>query len=111
LRFWNDTNTLHTTGNYIELQAGAIAADRTITLPIDAPADGDVLTTLATGVTSWSPSADLGEFIIVNLPLASTHANSYALVTDAGGSPAVRTIVRSDGTNWKVVATEGATVA
>jgi hypothetical protein len=50
---------------------------------------------------------DLGEFVIASLPAAGTNANSYALATDASGG---RTVVRSDGTNWKVIALEGATV-
>jgi len=51
---------------------------------------------------------DLGEFIIASLPAAASNANSYALATDASGG---RTIVRSDGTNWKIVVVEGATVS
>jgi len=50
---------------------------------------------------------DLGEFTVAGLPSASTNANGYALATDASGG---RTIVRSDGTNWKVVVVEGSTV-
>jgi len=50
---------------------------------------------------------DLGEFTVAGLPTASSNANGYALATNASGG---RTIVRSDGTNWKVVAVEGATV-
>lgn len=50
---------------------------------------------------------DLGEFTVAGLPTASTNANKYALATNASGG---RTIVRSDGTNWKVVVVEGATV-
>ena len=61
------------------------------------------------GDTLWEtvPISDLGEYAVGSLPAAATHANSYALATDASGG---RTIVRSDGTNWKVVAVEGATV-
>jgi hypothetical protein len=50
---------------------------------------------------------DLGEFTVAALPAAASNANKYALATNASGG---RTIVRSDGTNWKVVAVEGATV-
>ncbi|MBT8449585.1 MAG: hypothetical protein KJO69_07840, partial [Gammaproteobacteria bacterium] len=50
---------------------------------------------------------DLGEFTVANLPAASSNANYYALATNASGG---RTVVRSDGTNWKVIAVEGATV-
>jgi hypothetical protein len=50
---------------------------------------------------------DLGEYTVAGLPTASSNANAYALATDASGG---RTVVRSDGTNWKVVVVEGATV-
>ena len=73
-----------------------------------APAALDILRRDA-GDTLWEsvPISDLGEYVVGSLPAAATHANSYALATDASGG---RTIVRSDGTNWKVVAVEGATV-
>lgn len=51
---------------------------------------------------------DLGEYTVAGLPAAASYANAYALATDASGG---RTVVRSDGTNWKVIAVEGATVA
>lgn len=51
---------------------------------------------------------DLGEYTIANLPLATANPNAYALATDASGG---RTIVRSNGTVWKIVAVEGATVS
>ena len=50
---------------------------------------------------------DLGEFTVAGLPTASSNANGWALAIDASAG---RTVVRSDGTNWKVVAVEGATV-
>lgn len=50
---------------------------------------------------------DLGEYTVAGLPSASAYPNCWALATNASGG---RTIVRSDGTNWKVVAVEGATV-
>lgn len=50
----------------------------------------------------------LGEYTIANLPVASSNANKFALATDAVGG---RTIVRSDGTNWKILMVEGATVS
>jgi hypothetical protein len=52
-------------------------------------------------------AVDLGEFAVGSLPAAASNANAYALATDASGG---RTVVRSDGTNWKVVVVEGATV-
>ena len=56
---------------------------------------------------------DLGEYTVAGLPAASTYPNCWALVTDAsGGSPFIgRVAVRSDGTNWKFIAAEGATVS
>jgi hypothetical protein len=50
----------------------------------------------------------LGEFTVAALPAAADNANRYAVATNASGG---RTIVRSDGTNWKVIAVEGATVS
>ena len=88
-----------------------LGASRTWTLPNDDPstADGEFLTTDSSGVWSFSdvPGVDLGEYTVAGLPSASSNANGWALATDASGG---RTIVRSDGTNWKVVAVEGATV-
>ena len=61
-------------------------------------------------LNTWANAFDkmvLGEFLFANLPAASDNANGFALCTNASGG---RTIVRSDGTDWKVVAVEGATV-
>jgi len=85
-----------------------LSADTLFQLPADNGSSGNVLQSDGTGITSWAPSSDLGEFTIAGLPAAASNANSYALATDASGG---RTVVRSDGTNWKVVAVEGATVA
>ena len=52
--------------------------------------------------------SDLGEFTLAALPVAASNPNAYALVTNASGG---RTIVRSNGTAWKIVAVEGATVS
>lgn len=51
---------------------------------------------------------DMGEYTLAGLPSAAGNPNAYALVTNAAGG---RTIVRSDGTNWKIVVVEGATVS
>ena len=59
------------------------------------------------GGNDYDLLSDLGEYTVATLPSASDNANCYALATDASGG---RTIVRSDGTNWKVVVVEGATV-
>lgn len=53
---------------------------------------------------------DLGEVLFANLPAAASNANHYILVTDADPGGNTRTICRSDGTNWKILVTEGATV-
>lgn len=58
--------------------------------------------------TGANKGVDLGEFTIVNLPSASANANCYAVATNASGG---RTVVRSNGTLWKVIAVEGSTVA
>ena len=51
---------------------------------------------------------DLGEYTVAGLPAAVNNPNAYALATNASGG---RTIVRSNGTDWKIVAVEGATVS
>ncbi len=66
-----------------------------------------VLTTDGAGALSFA-STYLGAFTVAGLPTASANTNALALATDASGG---RTLVISDGTNWKVFATEGATVA
>ena len=63
---------------------------------------------VAYDVIDSSFAKDLGEYTIANLPAAADNPNAYALATNASGG---RTIVRSDGTNWKIVAVEGATVS
>lgn len=60
-----------------------------------------------TDISTGDIGVDLGEFTVAGLPTASSNANAWALATDASGG---RTVVRSDGTNWKVIAVEGATV-
>jgi len=57
--------------------------------------------------TSRMMGIDLGEFTVAGLPTPSTYPSCWALATDAVGG---RTIVRSDGTNWKIVVVEGGTV-
>ena len=52
-------------------------------------------------------NTDMGEFTVGQLPAASSNPNAMAIATNASGG---RTLVRSDGTNWKVIAVEGATV-
>jgi hypothetical protein len=61
--------------------------------------------------TSGDPlGIDLGEYTVATLPSASTYPNCWAVATD-GGSPDQRQIVRSDGTNWRVIAIEGEIVS
>ena len=82
--------------NYVGFKAPtAISANQIWILPEGGQASPQVL------------GVDLGEFTVANLPSASTYPNCWALATDASGG---RTVVRSDGTNWKVVVVEGATV-
>lgn len=83
--------------NIVALKApSSIASDQVWILPDAGQSSPQVLGT------------DLGEFTLAGLPAAGSYPNCWALVTDASGG---RTIVRSDGTNWKVVVVEGATVA
>lgn len=74
----------------------------------DGTTSGDVMKTDAAGTLSFAAPTDLGEFTVAGLPDPTLNANAYALATDASGG---RTIVRSDGTAWKIVAVEGATVS
>jgi len=60
IQIWRDTDTGHTTGNYVSLKAGAtLSSDVTLTLPEAVGGAGDVLTDVAgDGVMSWTtPSA------------------------------------------------------
>jgi len=86
--------------------AGWTLPSFTVSSPVT---DGSMVSVDSSGNMSFvSPSTDLGEYTLVGLPDPTLNANAYALVTDAIGG---RTIVRSNGTNWKIVAVEGATVS
>ena len=89
---------LNSTTDRVALQAPAASwsGDPAWTIPVDQNNPGDPL------------GIDLGEYTVANLPAASTYPNCWALATNASGG---RTAVRSDGTNWKVIAVEGATVS
>ena len=89
---------LNSTTDRVALQApaGTWAGEPTWTIPVDQNNPGDPL------------GIDLGEYTIANLPAAASYPNCWALATDASGG---RTAVRSDGSNWKVIAVEGATVS
>lgn len=63
----------------------------------------DAFTTIDTNITR-----DLGEFTVAGLPSAVTYPYAQAIATNASGG---RTLVRSNGTVWKVIAVEGATVS
>jgi len=88
LRLWNDTNTVHSTGNYVVLKAPATVNNRTWTLPQDDPttANGQFLTTNASGVLSFAVVntnlvADLtpqlgGDLDTNNFNIITTHATS-----------------------------------
>jgi len=67
----------------------------------------DALDTLDVAVTTISGLHYLGAFAVAGLPSEAANTNRLALATNASGG---RTLVISDGTNWKVFATEGATV-
>ena len=79
----------------------------TLRYPNADAADGYVIKTDGVGNLNLEAPSDLGEYTVAGLPDPTLHPNSYALATDASGG---RTIVRSDGFDWKVVALEGATV-
>jgi hypothetical protein len=105
-----------TAGHQVELRFRQQGGVNHIALDAPPSLQGDVLWHLPgddTGLTN-SPSSgnilaiDLGEYTVATLPDAGSFANCWALATDASGG---RTVVRSDGTNWKVISVEGATVA
>lgn len=50
----------------------------------------------------------MGEFTVAGLPSAAANQGAFAIATNASGG---RTIVASDGTNWKVIALESGTVS
>ncbi len=109
LRLLDNASNTGAGGLYVGFKAPTVlTASQTYILPLIDGSLGDVLQTDGTGILSFIPISDLGEFTIATLPVATTHTNSYALATDAAGG---RTIVRSNGTNWMVVVVEGAIVA
>jgi hypothetical protein len=62
IRIWDDTDTGHTTGNYVALKppspvGSPTSANWTLTLPIDAGTSEQVLITDGAGNTSWSANA------------------------------------------------------
>lgn len=79
----------------------------TLRYPSADATDGYVMKTDGVGNLNLEAPSDLGEYTVAGLPDPTLHPNSYALATDASGG---RTIVRSDGFDWKVVVVEGATV-
>jgi hypothetical protein len=98
LRFIEDGNTTPTYGSYVGLKARAVV---TVASQIYILPEGGQTNNMVLGI-------DLGEFTVAGLPSATANANCSALATNASGG---RTLVRSDGTNWKVVVVEGATVS
>lgn len=98
LRFIEDGASVPTYGSYVGLKARAVV---TVASQIYILPEGGQTNNMVLGI-------DLGEFTVAGLPSASANANCRALATNASGG---RTLVRSDGTNWKVVVVEGATVS
>ena len=92
--YFREGNTNGT--NFVALKApDAAGQSATWTIPDDQQTSGMMM------------GIDLGEFTVAGLPAAGTYPNCWAVATNASGG---RTMVRSDGTNWKVIVVEGATV-
>jgi hypothetical protein len=85
--------------NYSGFKQAALAASITYTLPVDAPANGDVLTAQSTGVLSWEPQSGAANAVT----LASAAAGAGLLIVSAGAD---RTASATD-----TVATINATTA
>ena len=66
----NDADT-----NYVTIASGALAADWTLTLPIDGGTNGYVLTTNGSGATSWTAAAS-GDITEVNTDAAGISGGS-----------------------------------
>jgi len=98
LRFIEDGASTPTYGSYVGLKARAVV---TVASQIYILPEGGQTNNMVLGI-------DLGEFTVAGLPSATANANCRALATNASGG---RTLVRSDGTDWKVVVVEGATVS
>jgi len=67
----------------------------------------DALDTLGTDLGTVLALHYLGSFTVAGLPSAAANTDRLALATDAGAG---RTLVISDGSDWKVFAVEGAIV-
>jgi len=91
MRFWKDTNTGHTTGNYVALKASASQASNTIfELPISNGADGEVLTRNVTGGTEWAAAGGTTptyEKIVIGGSPVSQVLTTAVTVTATAGSP------------------------
>ena len=89
IRLWDDTNSPHTTGNYVELKAPAFAGspltDITFVLPELDGADGDVMLTDGAGNLSFGPWV-LPKYTVGTLPLVVEGGQIY--VTDATAASA-----------------------
>ena len=82
IQFWDDTDTGHTTGNYVALKAPAFVGTTNITfaLPELDGTDGDVMLTDGAGNLSFGPWV-LPKYTIGTLPLVVEGGQIY--VTDA----------------------------
>jgi len=67
LDFRNDTNTSHTTGNTITLEASSsLVTDVTLILPVNDGDSGQVLSTNGSGLMSWVPQTAVGMSALVD---------------------------------------------
>ena len=62
----------------------------------------DAFTTIDTNIFR-----DIGEYTVAGLPSAAANTYALAIATNASGG---RTLVRSNGSAWKVISVEGGTV-
>jgi len=107
LQFWNDTNTGHTIGNYLELKAPLVTTNLTLTLPLVDGLNGQALQTDSTGILSFDgPPLFTG----IGTPEGALAAPQGSLYTDTNGGTSATLYIKENSitsAGWVVVAPGG----